>query len=298
MKVRMKVIEWLKENNNDFDKLKEEKGIKFSLYDDRVVLNYSQIDGDKNDPISKECRALILHYPDTSKVMSRSFDRFFNYNEDPRTAEYKINKAVIYEKVDGSLINIYSDDKELCIATRSMAFAEGETVQGPSFKELVLRTQPDLIENILNRFSKDFIKNNTFIFELCTKENRVVKQYDKDRLFLLGIRDKITGVFNADWYVDQIAYEINVDRPLEMKFNTYDDIIENISKLPAMDEGYVCNWGDWRIKIKNPAYLAISHLRENGVISPKRVAKLVFLEDEGEYLGYRPERVCNGSKRS
>ena len=188
--------------------------------------------------------------------------------------------------IHNSLINVYHDGNELCIATRSMAFAEGETVHGPTYKELVLRTKPDLFEKIKQRFGYEFREAYTFIFELCTAENRVVKQYDKDRLFLLGIRSKLTGDYIHDWDVDKFAYEMGVDRPEEIMLNSYDAITANISKLPAMDEGYVCNWDSWRIKIKNPAYLAIAHLRENGVISPKRIAKLIFLEDEQEYLEY------------
>ena len=286
----LKIQKWLLDNDHDFEKLEENFGIKSKIYEDRVVLNYSQIAGDKYNPMSKECRALILHYPNTSKVMSRSFDRFYNYNEDQKTKEYDISKAIIYEKVDGDLINIYSDDStRLFISTRSMAFAEGETVHGPTYKDLVLRTRPYLLQTLQKFFSKDFLESHTFIFELCTAENRVVKQYGVDKLFLLGIRNKEVGFFLHDWDVDKIADQIGVDRPEEIYLNSYDTVIENISKLPATDEGYVCNWDNWRIKIKNPAYLAIAHLKENGVISPKRIAKLIFLEDEQEYLEYFPE---------
>jgi len=71
------------------------------------------------------------------------------------------------------------------------------------------------------------------------------------------------------------------------------DIPENIFKemknLPTLDEGYVCNHNGWRLKVKNPSYLAVAHLRENGIISPKRVAILVFEQDHDEYLFYFPE---------
>ena len=57
-----------------------------------------------------------------------------------------------------------------------------------------------------------------------------------------------------------------------------------------MDEGYVAvTDGDWRIKIKNPAYLAISNLRMNGLINEKRIILLVLMNDQDEYLGYFPE---------
>ncbi len=285
----LKIQEWLNENNHNFEKLEEELGVKSKLYSDRIVLNYSQLAGDKFNPISMEARGLILRYPDTDKIITRSFDRFFNYKEDPRSDEFNISKAIIYEKVDGSLINVSHDGKDWCISTRSMAFAEGETSHGPTYKELVLRTRPYLFESMVKVFNINFIHNHTFIFELCTAENRVVKQYQGDKLFLLGIRDKNSGFFLHDWDVDNIAKKITVDRPAELFVNSWESLTDNISKLPAMDEGYVCNWDNWRIKIKNPAYLAIHHLRENGIPSPKRITALIFLNDYAEYLSYFPE---------
>ncbi len=285
----LEVQKWLKENNNDFDKLKEEFGIKFKLYNDRVVLNYLQIESRKLDPIVKECRGLILSFPNTNVILSISFDRFFNYSEDPLTDSFNIQKATIYEKCDGSLINLFFDGKEIQIATRGLAFAEGKTPHGPTYKELVLRTSPYLIHSIQKKIKPEFIRDHTLIFELCTAENRIVKQYNKDRLFLLAIRNKNTGDYIHDWEVDKIAQNISVDRPEEIYLNSWDSITKNISLLPVLDEGYVCNHNGWRIKIKSPSYVAIHHLRENGVISPKRISVLIFLEETDEYITYFPE---------
>jgi histone deacetylase complex regulatory component SIN3 len=41
--------------------------------------------------------------------------------------------------------------------------------------------------------------------------------------------------------------------------------------------------------MKNASYLAIAHLRDNGVISAKRIAHLVYANDYEEYLSYFPE---------
>jgi hypothetical protein len=43
------------------------------------------------------------------------------------------------------------------------------------------------------------------------------------------------------------------------------------------------------LKVKNPAYLAIAHLRNNGDLSLGRVSRLVLMGDEEEYLSYFPE---------
>lgn len=60
--------------------LENEFGIVVTRYEDRVVLNYSQIKSPKQHPVCDECRALILSYPDFF-ILSRSFDRFYNYEQ-------------------------------------------------------------------------------------------------------------------------------------------------------------------------------------------------------------------------
>lgn len=285
----LKVQRWLLENDFNFERLTEDFGIKVKKYNDRIVLNYSQIDSQKNDPIANECRSLILGYPNTTKILSRSFDRFLNYGEDLETDKFDISKSSTSTKEDGSIIGIYFDGHEMCISTRSMAFAEGETMRGTKYSDLVENVNINILKKIKTIVSPYIWVNCTFIFELCTRENRVVKQYDKDKLFLLAVRDKNTGRYLDDIIVDKISKGIDAERPLFLNFKNYDEIIKNIKKLPAMDEGYVCKIGDWRIKIKNPSYLAIHHLRDNGAVSNKRVSLLVWENDYDEYLGYFPE---------
>jgi hypothetical protein len=60
--------------------LENELGIVITRYDDRVVLNYSQIDSQKFHPICDECRGLILSLPNY-EILSRPFDRFYNLQE-------------------------------------------------------------------------------------------------------------------------------------------------------------------------------------------------------------------------
>lgn len=96
----MLVIDFIKEHG--LEKLQEELHIVVSDYPDRVVLNYSQIASPKLDPIVRECRALILRKSDWS-IMSRSFDRFFNYGEDQNSDSFDITKATCAEKMDGCL---------------------------------------------------------------------------------------------------------------------------------------------------------------------------------------------------
>ena len=96
---KMKVQEFLEVNNFNFDKLTEEFGIRVKRYpaENMVVLNYDQIESPKYEPIARECRSLVLNYQ--GDVVSRSFDRFFNYGEGE--CEVDFSNAVALEKVGG-----------------------------------------------------------------------------------------------------------------------------------------------------------------------------------------------------
>jgi hypothetical protein len=280
----LKTIAYLK--SKTYDDLTEELGIKVNEYDDRVVLNYDQINSPKHHPIVKECRGLILSKPD-HKVLCRSFDRFYNYGEDPETARFDISKAVIDEKIDGSLASVYYDGNKWQVATRSMAFAEGETNSGRTFREVFIDALGGDPNDVFSQISKEMV----IVCELVSPESRVVKLYEKPTVYILDIMAKDMGVF----YGREISYYWDIPEgvrwkyPNSYEFETWDDCILATKKLPAMDEGYVANLDGWRIKIKNPAYLAISNLRRNGVINEKRIILLILMNDHEEYLNYFPE---------
>jgi len=269
-----------------FATLNDEFGIKCKFYDDRVVLNYSQIESPKFNSIVKECRGLILSNKAPYNVISRSFDRFYNYNEDQNTKLFNITNSICFSKEDGTLINVYHDGQKLCIATRYMAFAEGNVNMDDSlsYNDLVLQTDSDIFKKIEQ--IHDFEKY-TFIFELCTPYNRVVKRYTDNRLFLLAIRNKFTGEYLPENLINTFSFR----RPKIYSFKSYDEISKSMKNLPVLDEGYVCydEKLNWRIKIKNPSYLAVAHIRDMNGLSIKRIVHLVWENEHEEYLSYFPE---------
>lgn len=78
----MKTLEFIKEHG--LSALTEKLGIAVKPFitpsgDTLYLLDYNQIDSPKTDPIVCECRSLIID--SDYNVVSRSFDRFFNYSE-------------------------------------------------------------------------------------------------------------------------------------------------------------------------------------------------------------------------
>lgn len=176
--------------------LTNELGIKAKLYpdDNMVLLDYDMISSPKSHPIVIECRSLILRLSDFS-VLSWKFNRFFNSGECPEYyTDFDLSRSVCLEKSDGSLIGIYFNDytNRWEISTRGMARAEGEHVLGGTFRELALKTMGYATEEEFQTAIKLLPKHLTYVMELCSPLNRVVKKYDKPCMVLLTVSDSLS----------------------------------------------------------------------------------------------------------
>lgn len=285
----MKVIEYLKENG--VEKLASEFGVIVKKYEDAqlLVLNYDQINSPKND-ITSECRGLILDYD--YNIVSRSFDRFFNYGE--QFATFNPATAVAYEKVDGSLIKIYKHKGYWYCSTRGTAFAEsGVNGWGILFAEMVYKAlglEGDITTCYLKfqYLCEEFLNaSSTYICEITGVENRVVTRYQGYTLWLLAERDNQTGEY---FEVPRVIWEnFGFEVPRNFKFDSVEHCIETAKNLPDLQEGYVMYENGVPVcKVKSPAYVAVHHIRGEG-LTPKRIAELVVINEQEEYLTYFEE---------
>lgn len=280
----MQVLQYIKENG--IQKLNEEFGIMVKLYDEGLyVLNYDQINSPKANPIVMECRGLIIGH--NFNIVSRSLDRFFNLGEQPETqAHLDWSKAECAEKVDGSLIKIYNWKGTWYCSTRGTAFAESSVNGFPlTFKDLVLKALDCNDEEFQNRCNFWLDPNNTYVCEVTAAENRVVTRYEGYTLWSLTARNNQTGEFVKD---DDI-YKIGVKKIKTYSFSSVDDCVDTAKHLPDLEEGYVVYQdGKPVCKVKSPAYVAVHHIRGEG-LSPKRIMQLVLINEQDEYLNYFPE---------
>lgn len=188
---------------NALYELNKELFIDFKVYDKPehriVLLDYNQIYSPKKNPIVRECRSLILDL-DTFEVISRSFDRFFNYGEDPDGQKvFSYKDAFTFEKADGSLINCYNLRGKWFIGSRSMAFAEGPCHSNPevTYCDMVLKAfgfkdmneYQKAMDMLCVYYPNRFKENTTYIFEYTDPINRVVTPYDRACMVLLCARN-------------------------------------------------------------------------------------------------------------
>lgn len=273
------------------DTLKEDYGIKVSnnpSYPFLYCLNYDQIKSDKHSPIVQECRSLVIEYNGwTFNVVSRSFDRFFNYNETPSTSDIDITKLEAFEKIDGSLIGLFNYEGEWLYRTRSMIMPdESMVINGTdlTWKKLIEGCLGDGYESLLD-------DEATYILELTSPENRVVTRYDERKCYLLAVRDNDTGEYR------DFSREVLQDKgctweyPRRYQFNTMDDCLKAVKSLPNLEEGYVMydKEGVPVMKVKSPAYVAAHRLRGESVLTGKRVMDMIFTKEHEEYLSIFPE---------
>ena len=62
----------------------------------------------------------------------------------------------------------------------------------------------DLVgEDVVSKF-ECLDKEWTYLFEMCTQQNRVVTAYDTDRIFLIGARNKRDGSLKSQDELDQL----------------------------------------------------------------------------------------------
>ena len=185
----MKTLEFLNSfptMDSALSSIKEKLGITARVYQEDgyaiVLLDYDQINSPKVDPIVIECRSLILSYTNKFEVLSRKFDRFFNYGEAlDYYKDFRIEESIVYEKLDGSLIGVWFNrfTRRWEISTRGMAFAEGNHPMGGTFREKVLAAFNTTDEQLQEVFNKKFQTDWTIIFEYAGPENKVVTRYSE-----------------------------------------------------------------------------------------------------------------------
>lgn len=251
------------------------------IWDDVRVLNYSQFNSPKTDPTVSVCRGLItdLNY----NIISRPFDRFFNYGEIPESS-LNLKTVKAFDKIDGTLIKIYFHNG-WHVSTRANPYANQFISGFPiiSFRDLVFSVVS--LEEIDKKFDKKF----TYMFELTSIYNKIVTNYGADtKLWYLMSRNNKTGEYISHKdYLDFCSF------PSEYYFKTIEECLDKSLTLDGLKEGFVIYDGNTPIlKIKSPSYIVAHRLRGNNTIKMSNIIELFASGELSEYLSYFPEHEC------
>lgn len=235
-------------------------------YDHKILLKYDQIESNFAHQEVRDCRGLILKKSDWS-VMSLGFRKFFNYGEG-YAAILDYNTTDVYEKKDGTFIQLYYDDilNSWEVGTTGTANGHGEVNNKPNlhfyqlFWDTITKNSKSTKEEIISKLLPGLV----YMFELCSIYNIVVVQHTYQHVTLLAIRDVYYMYEYKRSLVEEVAKYLNVE--IVKKYSLSADVpklIEYLSTQPYTDEGYVlCDVDFNRLKIKNPAYLAVHYIKE------------------------------------
>ena len=277
----LKLVEFIKNNPNWEELLQTEPyNLIIKRKENFILFYYNQISSDFKEPLVGESRGIILE-DKTFNVLCYSFDKFWNSSEE-LASDIDWDSARVLEKMDGSMIKLWNYNNQWRVST--MATIDAKDAPLISCNENI-NTFYDLFELAWKNNDVDIEtlnKDYTYIFELVSPYNRVVVNYPKADLYHIGTRDNKT--------LKELNIDIGFKKPKEYSFSNLDEVVEMAEKLPYSEEGYVIVDKHWnRVKVKSPSYVAVHHLKNNGVISEDRALIIIKKNEKSEFLSYFPE---------
>lgn len=253
-----------------------------------VGFKYDQIESKKSDPIGQESRGIVLEDL-TWKVVAKAFNRFFNLGEFPELMEkFDWSAFTTTTKEDGSLILLYYYNSEWHVNT-SGSFGLGNVNRtDKTWRDLFWQTAKGLRKDKLNtRF--------TYVFELCTPYNKVVRTYKTPTVYLLSVFDPGDDCYElSEPSIDEWGDILGVKRPVRHLLNSRDELAEWLVRVAESDptfEGFVIrDKYDSRWKAKTVSYCALHHMKDNGnIILPDRLVAICLAAEKDEVKAIMPE---------
>lgn len=243
---------------------------------DLTIWNYSpKVQYDRYwDEVTLQCRGLVTN--SEGQIIARPFKKFFNYEElvDVKitacetcnrmglrhcahpdecggTQEYPMiptEPFEVFEKMDGSLGIVFNYKDEWIMATRG-SFTSPQAIKG---KEMLNK---NFDTNGLN-------PHYTFLFEIIYPENRIVCEYNKETLVLLGAVHTQTGKEMLRMELD--ALELTHDYVLVKQYDGISDY-KTLKTIVSNDaEGFVIRFKNGlRMKIKGEEYCRLHRILTN-----------------------------------
>ena len=288
---KLQVVQWL--NDHSLEELAADYGImvKLQVNEPLVQFNYSQIYSDLSIPMCRECRGLILELG-TLDVVSRGFDKFFNYSEPlGMQVPFNWNKFRTFNKIDGSLVHLYYYNGWKA-STRGTIDASSNLTQfftgiksAATYSTVVF----DLLFNEYNLSLSDLDRELTYVFELVSPFNRVIVNYEKTQLFFIGCRNNKTG----EELDISTRIEVDMPTPEEYYLSDKESVIEFVESFPpdAMEGVILVDSNFNRLKVKSTAYLDTARTF-SGLCSMKNRVEAVRAGKLDDSYGLIPEHIA------
>ncbi|MFO0825318.1 MAG: T4 RnlA family RNA ligase [Gemmataceae bacterium] len=268
------------------DDLRTELGIRVAKHptDPLVILNYDQIDSPKTHPVVRECRGITLERG-TWNVVAKAFDRFFEWGEVANEAHlFDWSDFTCQSKEDGSLVLVYHYQGQWRVNTRG-SFGGDPVARGVSV------TWHELVWPRIQHAELD--PNRTYVFELTSPHNRIVRHYDDVAAHLLAVFEGSVELSPSE--VDAFADRWSVKRPARYQFSSVDEIREWLhdqSREDSSFEGVVVrdrNGMRWKVKTRTYESLHFYWACRDPTAFLNRVVPFLLCDNPGALLARHPE---------
>ena len=259
-------------------------------YPNLVLFKYNQIASPMGERIVQECRGIILDQDNDWSIVSRTYDKFFNYGEG-HAAEIDWSTARVLEKLDGSLCQVYYYNGGWNVASSGTPDASGNVNNSDqTFAEYFWETY-----NSYDFSLPDSAKDYCFAFELMGPLNRVVVVHPEPKLCLIGARNMRTQQEISVEEAADLFHEPKLPRglvPIVQSFGlqSYQDLATSFETMsPLSQEGYIVVDGNFnRVKVKHPGYVALHHAKD-GLNGPKAFVEIARKGEICEVISVFPE---------
>jgi T4 RnlA family RNA ligase len=243
--------------NNLLQLTQDNEAFYFADYGPYRVFNYRLASyTDFLAPDALEARGIMFYMNGPApELVCRPFKKFFNMNENPFTMNLDFSKVQkVAVKEDGSIISSYIDRPtgELRLKSKQSLWSE----QTKMANEFLAREENERLKQETKVITE---AGCTVIFELVSPANRIVLEYSKTELRVLGIRNTATGDLWKQTDVPEAYYATRDAWCTE--FNFIDP--ESVAAMEGI-EGYVYTFTDGTMaKVKTDWYKTLHHLKDS-----------------------------------
>ena len=188
------------------------------------------------------CRGLVYDR-ETIDVVAVPFKKFWNYGDEGHTGVLPTGIPRIFEKVDGSFLNLFFYKGECVVCTR-----------GSFESEQAIWAQKWVDDHLVGMGPDWFSRGFNYIFEVIIREDKKVVDYDFEGLVFLGyVKTEDGSEYAPDSQLRWIKGH-KVARELE-----YEDLEKLQARNLDNEEGYVAVWYNsigpaFRVKLKFETY--------------------------------------------
>jgi hypothetical protein len=176
-------------------------GVDIKNEGDLFLFKYNMISAKWSFPITHECRGVILRYDGQWEYVCKPWNKFWNLGEINSPLSHEpffekfVNEFQILSKEDGTACSCWFDDVKNKWRISTLGTITPQVLDrydNITFEDLFWKVFGEDAKQKLYKYGN---KDYTYLFELCCVENRIVTSYPDNRIYLIGIRHKISGVY-------------------------------------------------------------------------------------------------------